>query len=61
MAAKNGKNGKFVAEFGFRNPTKRTFRFEETSTEQNIGTLYVQQRAFKTLPKKIRVTVEVVS
>jgi hypothetical protein len=61
MATKNGKNGKFVAEFGFRNPTKRTFRFEETTNEQNIGTLYIQQRAFKTQPKKIRVTVEVIS
>jgi len=58
MAAKNGK---FVAEFSFRNPTKRTFRFEETTNEQNIGTLYIQQRAFKTQPKKIRVTVEVIS
>jgi hypothetical protein len=35
--------------------------FAETSTEQNIGTLYIQQRAFKTQPKKIRVTVEVIS
>jgi hypothetical protein len=50
---------KFEAEFNFRNSTKRTFRFEETSTQQNIQTLYIQQRAFAVVPKRIRVTVEV--
>jgi len=60
MAKKNDEKTTFVAEFKFRNPTKRTFRFEETSTEQLIGSLYVQQRAFKRQPKQIRVTVEVI-
>ena len=51
---------RIVATFKFRNATKRTFRFEEEGNEQNIQTLYVQQRAFDVQPKRIRVTVEVI-
>lgn len=51
---------RFVVTFKFRNTTKRTFRFEEEGPEQNIQTLYVQQRAFTSQPKRIRVTVEVI-
>jgi len=51
---------RFVAEFNFRNSTKRTHRFEETTTAQNIQTIYIQQRAFEKPPKRIRVTVEVI-
>jgi len=50
----------FTATFKFRNSTKRTYRFEEEAGEQNIQTLYVQQRAFSVQPKKIKVTVEVI-
>lgn len=52
---------RIVATFKFRNATKRTYRFEEEEgSEQSIQTLYVQQRAFDTQPKRIRVTVEVI-
>jgi ribosomal protein L31E len=51
---------RFVAELSFRNQTKRTYRFEETTVQQNIQTLYIQQRAFEKQPKRIRVTVEVI-
>lgn len=49
----------FAVELTFRNSTKRTYRFEEGGAFK-IGTLYVQQSAFKQQPKKIRVTVEVI-
>jgi len=54
----NGK--KLVAEFNFRNSTKRTHRFEQTDGEE-IRTIYIAQSAaiFKQGHKKIRVTVEV--
>jgi hypothetical protein len=54
------KNGKFVAEFGFRNPTKRMWRFEETS-KTGMNTIYLPQSAFEKEPQKIRVTVEVIA
>jgi hypothetical protein len=54
------KNGKLVAEFSFRNSTKRKWRFEETS-QTGVDTIYIPQSAFKTQPKKVRVTVEVIA
>jgi hypothetical protein len=51
---------RFVAEMEFEKSTKRTFRFKETTPQQNLETLYVQQRASEKQPKHIRVTVEVI-
>ena len=51
---------KFESTFDFLKPTKRTYRFQEYGTDIKIETLYVKQSAFKTQPKKIKVTVEVV-
>jgi len=52
----------FVSTFDFLKATKRTYRFQEYGPEPilKIETLYVKQSAFKTQPKKIKVTVEVI-
>ena len=50
----------FVSTFDFLKATKRTFRFQEYGTDIKIESLYVKQTAFKTQPKKLKVTVEVI-
>jgi len=50
---------KFEVEMSFEKTTKRTYRFFEFGSMPKIGTLYVQQSAFKSQPKKLKVTVEV--
>lgn len=52
----------FVCTFDFLKSTKTTYRFKEYGPDPvlKIETLYVKQSAFKSQPKKIKVTVEVV-
>lgn len=60
MQSKNGKNGKVVVELDFFKETPGTYRFDDSTGKEVIRSLYVEKRAYKTQPKKIRVTVEVV-
>jgi hypothetical protein len=55
------KNEKIVVELGFYKETPGTYRFDDPTGNEVIRSLYVEKRAYKTQPKKIRVTVEVIA